>query len=506
LTAIKADLDPTRRGEPVPSPDDAVVARGVGKRFDIYRSDRGRILEFFGNRSHHVEFWALRNLNFTIKRGTAFGVIGANGAGKSTLLRLMSGVSQPTEGSIEVHSTMAGLLDLGLGFHPEFTGRENIRLSCTMLGMPEPLVEELIPKVVEFAELEGFIDHPVRTYSAGMQLRLGFAITAHMDYEIFFIDEVLAVGDQYFQRKCVRKIEEFLEENKTLVLVSHDLHAIRNLCSEVIWLHAGRIVARGPTADVVDAYVDVARDRQGRIKARLFGGAESAHSRAMERRVAAETQNNLEPAAPPPERVPFRYWCSDEDEGLRNTLREALTIPQADLDAEWGETEEVANYEETHGERPIITGTGEVRLLSVSTLDSAGQEQDRFATGEALVVAATFKTLVPVENPILGVALFRNDEVYVFGPNTRFDQVQRMEGTYDGIYTFFIRYPRLRLLRGTYRISVAIFDKNHLKPHVWHNQLYEIAVDSPTENHGIVDVDRDWGLVRHVSGDREDLP
>ena len=510
MTAIKAELDPARADDEasLAASDLAVHARGVGKRFDIYRSDRGRILEFFGNRSHHVEFWALRNIDFEIRRGTAFGVIGANGAGKSTLLRLLSGVSQPTEGRIDVHSTMAGLLDLGLGFHPEFTGRENIRLSCTMLGMPEQIVEELIPKVVEFAELESFIDHPVRTYSAGMQLRLGFAITAHMDYEMFFIDEVLAVGDQYFQRKCVRKIEDFLADNKTLVLVSHDLHAIRNLCSEVIWLHAGRIVARGPTAEVVDAYVDVARDRQGRIKARLFGGAESAHSRAMARRVAAETQREVEPVPPPRPSAPspFRYWCSAEDESLRESLRGAFGAGETAYSDEWAGREEVANYEETHGERPIITGTGEIRILSVSTLDAAGEEQGTFETGSPLVVATTFKTLVPVENPILGVALFRNDEVYVFGPNTRFDQVEQMEGTYDGIYTFFIRYPNLRLLRGTYRISVAVFDKNHLKPHVWHNQLYEISVTSPSENHGIIDVDRDWGLIRHISGDDEKLP
>jgi ABC-type polysaccharide/polyol phosphate transport system ATPase subunit len=508
LTAIKADLSSPKDRSPAAS-DLAVTARGVGKRFDIYRSDRGRILEFFGNRSHHVEFWALRNIDFDIRRGSAFGVIGANGAGKSTLLRLLSGVSQPTEGTIEVRSRMAGLLDLGLGFHPEFTGRENVLLSCTMLGMPESLVEELIPKVVEFAELEGFIDHPVRTYSAGMQLRLGFAITAHMDYEIFFIDEVLAVGDQYFQRKCVAKIEEFLEQNKTLVLVSHDLHAIRNLCSEVIWLHAGRIVARGPTAEVVDAYVDVARDRRGRIKARLFGGAESAHSRAMERRVAAETATTLEPANIEPiddPDEPFEYWCSDPDEGLRATLREALSLPADEVAEEWARKDEVANYEATHGERPIITGTGEARILSVSTLDAAGREADHFETGQPLVVSTTFKTLTPIENPILGVALFRNDEVYVFGPNTRFDKVKQMEGTYDGVYTFFIRYPRLRPLRGTYRISVAIFDKHHLKPHVWHNQLYEITVGSPTENHGIVDMDRDWGLIRHLSGDAETLP
>ena len=273
----------------------AVEVVGLGKRFDIYPNDRARLAEFFGNRQHHVEFWALRDVNFEVKKGTAYGVVGANGAGKSTLLRLLSGVSEPTEGTLDVRARLSGLLDLGLGFHPDFTGRQNVRLNCSVMGMPDEQIDSLLPPIVEFAELEEFIERPVRTYSAGMQLRLAFAIAAHMNYDVIFIDEVLAVGDQYFQRKCILKIEEFLAEGRTLVLVSHDLHSIRSLCSEVLWLHAGRVVHKGPTSEVVNAYVDVARDKEGKLKARLFGGAQSAHARGLAKRVASETSGEAAP-------------------------------------------------------------------------------------------------------------------------------------------------------------------------------------------------------------------
>ena len=481
----------------------AVVATGLGKRFDIYKSDRGRILEFFGNRQHHREFWALRDVSFAIKRGTTFGVVGANGAGKSTLIRLLSGVSQPTEGELFVHARRPGLLDLDLGFHPEFTGRENVELNGAVLGLSDAAVADLVPQVVEFAELEDFIDFPVRTYSAGMQLRLGFALAAHMDYDVIFIDEVLAVGDQYFQRKCIRMIEEFMQEGKTLVLVSHDLHSIRSLCSEVVWLHAGRVVASGDTSEVVNAYVDVARDREGRIRARIFGGAESPQARAMGRRYRDEAPDRSPDPEPAPE-PDNDVFCTLADGALQATL--ARSLSWAGATEEWAQREEVANYEETHGERPIITGTGEARILAVRTLNASGQEVDAIGTNEALTVAVTFKTLAPLENPILGVALFRNDDVYIFGPNTRFDGVEKMEGTWHGVYTFFLHYPSLPLLGGLYRLSVALFDKHHLKPHVWHNQLYEFRVDAPTENHGIVDLEHHWGYVRHVAGDDEELP
>lgn len=482
---------------PAADPDYAIQARGLGKRFDIYRSDRGRLREFFGQDQHHVELWALRDIDFTVQRGQAYGVVGSNGAGKSTLLRLLSGVSEPTEGTLDVRSRLSGLLDLGLGFHHDFSGRENIRLNAELLGLGDAQIAAIEPQVIDFAELEDFIDYPVRTYSAGMQLRLGFAIAAHLDYDVFLIDEVLAVGDQYFQRKCIKKIEAFRAEGKTLVLVSHDLHSIRSLCSRVLWLHGGRTVLEGPTQDVVNAYLDVARDREGRFKGRLFAGAEGAAARSVQRRATEEWTPETDDGR-------TTWFCTSADPELRPKLAPALRCPEAE---EWAaRAESVANYEEFHGERPIVTGTGEVRIERVVFLDAEGRAPEHFVTGQALVVATTFRTLVPVERPILGVAVFRNDELYVFGPNTRWDGVEAMEGTYDGVYTFFVLYPRLPLLTGTYRISVAIFDNAHLKPHVWHNQIYEIKVRCPRDDHGVVEIPHHWGLVRHHSGPAERLP
>ena len=200
-----------------------VSARGVSKRFSIYKNDRGRMFEFFGRRTHHREHWALKNVDFQVERGRSFGIIGPNGAGKSTLLKLIGGITRPTEGEIRVRAQLSTLLDLGLGFHQNFSGRENIRLNCALLGMSPAQIEERIPAIINFAELGEFIDYPVRTYSAGMNLRLGFSIAAHTDADVFLIDEVLAVGDQYFQRRCIDKIEEFLAAGKTIILVSHDL-------------------------------------------------------------------------------------------------------------------------------------------------------------------------------------------------------------------------------------------------------------------------------------------
>ena len=486
----------------------AVEVVGLGKRFDIYPNDRARLAEFFGNRQHHVEFWALRDVSFSVKPGTAYGVVGSNGAGKSTLLRLLSGVSEPTEGTLTVRARLSGLLDLGLGFHPDFTGRQNVRLNCSVLGMPDEQIDGLLPPIVGFAELEDFIDRPVRTYSAGMQLRLAFAIAAHVDYDVIFIDEVLAVGDQYFQRKCILKIEEFLSEGRTLVLVSHDLHSIRALCGEVLWLHAGRVVHQGPTAEVVNAYVDVARDKEGRLKARLFGGAQSAHARGLPRRVAAEAR--AEPAATRDEQLraelgALPFFSTTRDPALRSSLEAALDEPGR-FQAAWADEDVVQNYEDTHGERPTITGTGEIKILGVRFLDGSGADRAAYTTGEPVTVAVTFKAIVPIEDPILGVALFRNDELYVYGPNTQFDNVEPMKGTYHGVYTYFLHYPSLPLLTGTYRVSIAAFDKHHLKPHVWHNQLYEIKVTCPRDDHGIVEIHHHWGLLRHVSGEGERLP
>ncbi len=483
--------DPTVGGEPddvglaeTPTADVIVQARGLGKRFDIFLNDRSRVYEFLGRRSHHTEHWALRNVDFQVRRGRSFGVVGPNGAGKSTLLKLIGGISQPTEGSLEVHASLSTLLDLGLGFHAQFTGRENIRLNCRLLGMKDAEVEARIPEIIAFAELGAFIDLPVRTYSAGMNLRLGFSIVAHTDSEIFLVDEVLAVGDQYFQRRCIQKIEEFLAAGRTIILVSHDLHAIRNLCDDVLWLDGGQVRMMGPARQVVERYLDLERERAagGRAVHTLPFGTERSTQRAEPRATA-----------PLPAPRPVDYEATVDDPHLRQAVMEACEVP--DPAGLWATPPDTDPYDVNDGDRPIIQGSGEVRVLDVRILDGSGRPRQRFRTGEDLIVAVTFRTTQPVPRPIFGVALFRADGVYIHGPNTRYDGV--LDRDYHGIYTFFIVWRALPLLSARYRLSIAVFDKNHLKPHVWHNQLYDMEVVAPMEDHGVVQLDHAWGLITH---------
>ncbi|MEC7985585.1 MAG: ABC transporter ATP-binding protein, partial [Myxococcota bacterium] len=444
----------------------------VSKKFDIYLNDRARVLEFFGNRKHHSEHWALRDVSFSVQRGQSFGVIGANGAGKSTLLKLMAGISLPTEGEIRVRSEISTLLDLGLGFHQSFSGRENIRMNCTLLGMSKQETQAYIPKIIEFAELGDFIDFPVRTFSAGMILRLGFAIAAHAPADILLIDEVLTVGDQYFQRKCIKKIEEFLAQGRTIVLVSHDLHSIRSLCDTALWLENGGVRELGNARTVVDRYLDVEREKTTtghRISGPFIGSTQR-------------------PKIP----LPQNYAATQEDPQLKQALIEATYVPDA-KDA--FTPEETTPFDVTDGDQAVVQGSGEIRFLKVQILDKDARPRERFHTGEDLIVAVTFRTTEPVERPIFGVAIFRSDNVYIHGPNTRFDKV--LDQDYNGIYTFFIRWKSIPLLTGHYRLSIAVFDKNHLKPHIWHNQLYDLEIVADIEDHGLVILEHDWGMITH---------
>jgi lipopolysaccharide transport system ATP-binding protein len=201
------------------------------------------------------EFWALRDLNFQVQTGEVLGVIGSNGAGKSTLLKIISRITKPTAGRVRLRGRVASLLEVGTGFHPELTGRENIYLSGAILGMTRREIDRKFDAIVDFSGVPDFLDTPVKRYSSGMNLRLGFAVAAHVDPEILIVDEVLAVGDAEFQRRCLAKMEEKAAgQNRTILFVSHNLAAVRQLCQRVIWLDHGCLRMCGPAAAVIDAY------------------------------------------------------------------------------------------------------------------------------------------------------------------------------------------------------------------------------------------------------------
>jgi lipopolysaccharide transport system ATP-binding protein len=272
---------------------DALVVEQLGKQFRRYHPERATTLQEAvvrggkGVRSAE-RFWALRDVSFAVPAGRTVGIIGANGAGKSTLLRLAAGVGRPDEGRVETHGRIGALLDLSSGFHPDLTGRDNVQVNGVVAGLTRREVAARFDAIVAFAELEDAIDNPLYTYSSGMQMRLGFAVAIHVDPEILFIDEVLAVGDIAFQQKCLQRIAQLRAQGRTIVVASHQADLVQDLCDEVIWLAGGRLVEIGPPADVVGRYVsEMMVETRRRTPAELPASAPGANLRMNENRLGS---------------------------------------------------------------------------------------------------------------------------------------------------------------------------------------------------------------------------
>jgi ABC-type polysaccharide/polyol phosphate transport system ATPase subunit len=364
----------------------AVVARGVGKRYPGGRADAGA--------------WALHDVGFVLARGAALAVVGENGSGKSTLLDLLQGTTRPSEGSLSVEGPVASLLELGAGFFVELTGRENAVQAAILRGLPRGQAGKQAEEIGAFCELGEFFDRPVRTYSAGMLMRLGFAVASAVAAPVTLVDEVLAVGDGYFQRRCIDRLVELRAGGTTLVVASHDLHALRGLCDRALWLRQGRVGALGPAEDVLGRY----------------------------------------------------------EEHLR--LRSAAQAA------------------------PARQGTGEVVIRQVRLTDAAGLERAQFRTGDTLRVEVLFEAVKPVDSPVMGVALFRDDGVYCHGPNTSADA--SLGGRYQGLYRLTAEFPELPLLAGAYQASVAFYDRDHVYAYAWDHRLYPFRMVSDRPDHGLV--------------------
>lgn len=240
-------------------PDVVIQVRDLGKRFALqaaaHRTLKAMALDWIRReRRPDHDFWALRHIDFSVRRGETLGIVGANGAGKSTLLSLLAGTKTPTEGHLEIRGKTSSLLELGAGFHPELTGRENVFLAGAMMGLSRARMAERFDAIVEFAELPSFIDQPVKHYSSGMYVRLGFAVAVEVDPDILLLDEVLAVGDSSFQQKCLDRMEAFRRAGKTMLIISHDLETIKRISHRILFLDRGRILGLGDPYDMIDQY------------------------------------------------------------------------------------------------------------------------------------------------------------------------------------------------------------------------------------------------------------
>jgi lipopolysaccharide transport system ATP-binding protein len=290
----------------------------LSKSYKLYRSPSDRLLELIGGRTRHQLHWALRDVNLCVRRGQCFGVVGDNGAGKSTLLKLIAGALRPTEGAIRPAGRITAILELGAGFHPDFSGRENLYFSGAIIGIPARQMQALETDIIDFAELHEAIDRPVKTYSSGMVVRLAFALVTAVEPDILIVDEALAVGDQHFQKKCSERIKQFRRNGCAILFCSHSLYHVRKLCDQAIWLHEGRVRASGDVEPVLAGYEN--------------------HVRALDAPEAADTQATptARPPAPPGRAALIAVEVAGLDAGdpprlVDKDLRVTVTA-QADLD------------------------------------------------------------------------------------------------------------------------------------------------------------------------------
>jgi lipopolysaccharide transport system ATP-binding protein len=381
-------------------------------------------------------FWALRDVNFSVYTGEALGIIGENGSGKSTTLKLISRILYPTEGSVSVRGKVSALLELGTGFHQDLTGRENIYLNGSLLGLSHRQMDARYEDIVRFAELERFIDTPIKHWSSGMVMRLGFAVAISVDPDILITDEVLAVGDEAFQRKCLEQIAQIRRQGKTIIFVSHALESVRSLCNRVIWIDHGVVRADGPASAVIDKYLDFANERH---RARLVAEYAARHTPGT-----GTPAPSLRPTGP-------------------------LTAADADLDApdEPGAAPAPDQPATPGGE----WGTFQARITDVNFVDDEGNLGNVFTTGDRMTIRIFYNAPARIEHPVFGLAIYTESGVHLNGPNTRFAgyDVPFIEG--DGHIDYVI--PNLPLLGGVYDLTVAVtnsdltetFDHQHRRYH-----------------------------------------
>lgn len=241
--------------------EESIIVEHVYKTFEIYMDKANSLKEklLFWQRNRKEKREVLKDINLTINKGEAVALIGTNGSGKSTLLKLMTKIIYPNKGKITTNGKLTSLLELGAGFHPDFSGRENIYFNASIFGLSKKEIDDRLEKIIEFSELGSYIDNPVRTYSSGMYMRLAFSVAINVDAEILLVDEILSVGDQHFQEKCLKKMKELKKEGKTMVFVTHSLGSARELCDRAVWINKGKINLDGPVNEVIDKYIEATR-------------------------------------------------------------------------------------------------------------------------------------------------------------------------------------------------------------------------------------------------------
>ena len=428
-----------------------VYRRYGGKRFSTLKSfllQRSILRELQPSET----FPALTDVSFSVPKGSTYGVMGRNGSGKSTALKLVAGITKPTSGTVRVAGRISALIELGAGFHPEISGRENVFINGIMLGLTKREIQNRFDEIVDFAELREFIDAPVKTYSSGMYMRLGFAVAINVNPDVLLVDEVLAVGDEGFTHKCLDKFAEFKRSNRTILLVTHSLNLIERFCDEALWLDGGRTMSHGDPKRVVGAYLTKVEEGEEQL-------------------LAATTAKALESAS-------RGHAGSDGQEG-QNRQQEQPADPTSNM------------FQATEGR----WGSRDVEITDVSFLDRAGQPSFVFHSGDPIKVRVTLRAAHPVDDFVFGFGLFNADGVCCYGTNTYLEEMQPQRLSGEAEATFAV--DSLELVEGTYKVDVAIHKIDGF-PYDYHRLLYTFRVKSRIHDVGIYRPRHRWTFTPNV--------
>lgn len=413
--------------------DVVISVKNVEKNFKIY-SDKGNTLKerllFFKQRNSYTRHEVLKGVTFEIEKGEVVGLVGHNGCGKSTLLKLMTKIIYPDKGKIEINGKISSLLELGAGFHPDMTGRENIYINASIFGLTKKEIDTRLDGIIEFSELEEFIDSPVRTYSSGMYMRLAFSVAINVDADILLIDEILAVGDARFQAKCFNKMLELKKKGITIVIVSHDLGSIERLCNRAIWIENGNIRDEGIPHDIVAEYLDDIMNKGKNEKIKI---KEQSKTNNQEKNEEEYKEKNIE---------------KKENEKDKNR-----------------------------------TGNKDVEITSIKLLDVKNETNDTYNSEDTLRIQVKYKrNNDKLKDSVFGFGIFRNDGLNCYGTNTFIDNFEKIRIQKEGIIEVDIE--RIQLLEGRYYLDIAFHDE-YGKPYDYIRKAIFFTVYSILKDTGI---------------------
>lgn len=422
------------------SSDIVMRAADLGKSYHIYKTPRDRLKQSFwrGRKRYYQEFWALQGVYFEVRRGETVGVIGRNGSGKSTLLQILAGTLTPTVGEVEASGRIGALLELGAGFNPEFTRRENVYLNASILGLSREEIDSKFDDIVAFADIGDYMDQPVKTYSSGMYLRLAFAVVAHVDADILVIDEALAVGDVFFTQKCMRFLRAF-RETGAIFFVSHDSAAVVNLCHKVMWLDRGRLSMSGSPKDVCEAYLSGLSEEQGR------SSFSSVSTKVSETHLEVESPRGRKPKN---QRLDFAH---------QSPCRNEIEVSDFDPDL------------------PSF-GKGGTKIVAVRILSEDGAPLSRIVGGELVCLAVRARTSRNLTSPIIGFLFKDRLGQTLFADNTyRTYSHHPLEIKAGQLVDARLLFEMPILPSGHYSIATAIAEGTQFD-HVQHHSVHDALI------------------------------